>query len=287
MSQALAFLIWLLCVGISAVLIGYFIKTSYNPVKKEGFAVYTCPKGTNSFVTNGGYTQCCNGDIVDGYCTGDVRCTLSPKDRSGLPTCSELAASDAAAAGANQCPAQMPNYFASSTLRGCSASQATADGTAPSNPNQPQCILYATRDLDLVKLDSCYNVLENARKASQCATAQATANLPACQAAAASTRPPAAPAAASCPVPSFVITGDWVGGRFPVEKKYVMGNRNNVYAIQGGTFTKMVVTDMNNITITARYYNGLIAELDTRAADMAKVNALSDATGHYLLSTAP
>ena len=39
MSQGLAFLIWLLCVGISAILLGYFIKKTLEPVKKEGFAV--------------------------------------------------------------------------------------------------------------------------------------------------------------------------------------------------------------------------------------------------------
>jgi len=32
---------------------------------------------------------------------------------------------------------------------------------------------------------------------------------------------------------------------------------------------------------------GPISELNTRVADMAKVNALVDATGHYILATAP
>jgi len=182
MSQGYAFLIWLLCVGISAVLIGYFLREQLKPLRTEGFAVYTCPSGTNSFVTDSGETQCCNGDVVDGYCTGNLRCTLSPKSRSGLPTCTDLAASDAAAAGSNQCPIQMPNYFASSTVKGCSASQPTANGYGPSDPNQPQCILYPTQALDQVKLDSCYNVLENAKKAAQLVTLEAQANDPACAA---------------------------------------------------------------------------------------------------------
>jgi len=284
----LAFLIWLLCVGISAVLIGYCLKYSSIPLKKEGFAVKTCPAGTNSFVTNSGETQCCNGDVVDGYCTGNLRCTLSPKSKSGLPTCTDLAASDAASAGASKCPPSMPNYFGSTTtVEGCSASNPSANGLQPSDPLQPQCILYKTRAEDLVKLDSCYNVTQANIKASQCAAAQATANLPACAAAATAASAPPPGASSSCPVPDFVLTGDWIGSRVPVQKKFVMTNTNVVHAIQAGQNVKMVVTDKNNITITARYYSGSINDLNTRASDMAKINAMTDATGHYILSTAP
>ena len=288
MSQGLAFLIWLLCVGISAVLIGYFLKNSLKPVIREGFAVYTCPGGTNDFVTDSGETQCCNGDVVDGYCTGNLRCTLSPKSKSGLPTCTDLAAADAASAGASKCPPSMPHYFGcSTTIEGCSASTPTANGLQPSNPLQPQCILYKTRNEDIVKLDSCYNVRQANIKAAQCAAAEATANLPACIAAAnAASAPPAGPAP-SCPVPEFVLTGDWIGSRIAVQKKHVLANRNIVHAIQHGTHVKMVVTDKNNITITARYYTGSLNDLITQASDMSKINAMGDATGHYILSTAP
>jgi hypothetical protein len=180
MSQGLGFLIWLLCVGISAVLIGYFLKNSLKPVIREGFVVKMCPAKTNTFVTNSGETQCCNGDVVEGQCTGNIRCTLSPETKSGLPSCTDLAKSEAAAAGANQCPLQIPNYFASSdgSLRGCSVSQPTSDRTAPSNPDQPQCILYSTQKLDRVKLDSCYNVLENAKKTAQIVALEAQVNDP-------------------------------------------------------------------------------------------------------------
>jgi hypothetical protein len=290
MSQGLAFLIWLLCVGISAVLIGYFLKTYSYPTRKEGFAVYTCPSGTNSFVTDSGETQCCNGDVVDGYCTGNLRCTLSPKSKSGLPTCTDLAASDAASAGASKCPPSMPHYFGSCTgIEGCSASTPTANGLQPSNPLQPQCILYKTQAEDLVKLDSCYNVRQANMKAAECSAAQATANLPACVAAASavSARAPSQSSGAACPVPSFVLTGDWIGSRIAIQKKYIMANNNVVHAIQQGEHVKMVVTDRNNITITARYYSGSINDLNTRASDMSKVNAMVDATGHYILSSAP
>jgi hypothetical protein len=291
MSQGLAFLIWLLCVGISAILLGYFIKQTLEPVKKEGFAVYTCPSGSSGFVTDEGETHCCNGDVVDNYCTGNLVCTLSPKSHSRLPTCSDLAVSEASAAGSSECPSSMPNYFAKRdlSLRGCSASQSTADGTAPSDPHQPQCILYPTAILDQVKLDSCRNVKMNATKAASCAAAEATASLPACAAAAAAARAPSNvnPACPAPPIPNFVITGDWVGSRIAVQKRHVLGNGNIVHAIQHGIHVKMVVTDTNNITITARPYIGSINDLATRASDMAKIYAMDNADGHYILSTAP
>lgn len=285
----LAFLIWLLCVGISAVLIGYCLKSYSNPIRNEGFAVYTCPSGTNSFVTDSGETQCCNGDVVDGYCTGNLRCTLSPKSKSGLPTCTDLAASDAAAAGANKCPPSMSHYFGCSTsIEGCSASPPTANGLQPSNPLQPQCILYKTHAEDLVKLDSCYNVIQANIKAAQCAAAQATADLPACARAAADAAAPAAAAGPNCPAePNFVIFGDWVGSRIPVQKKHVMTDNNIVYAIQQGEHTKMVVTDKNNLPFTSRYYAGSINDLASRAPNTRVVNTLVDATGHYILASAP
>ena len=291
MTQGLAFLIWLLCVGISAVLIGYFLKNSLKPVIREGFAVYTCPSGSNEFVTDSGETHCCNGDIVDGYCTGNLRCTLSPKSKSGLPTCTDLAASDAAAAGANLCPSSMPHYFGSSnSIQGCSASTPSANGLEPSDPLQPQCILYKTRPEELVKLDSCYNVRQAIVKETECSAAKATSNLPACIAAANAANTPPSASGANCPVPpepNFVIYGDWVGSRIPVQKKHVLGNGNIIHAIQHGIHVKMVVTDKNNITITARPYIGSINDLAIRASDMEKIYAMDNADGHYILSTAP
>jgi hypothetical protein len=88
-------------------------------------------------------------------------------------------------------------------------------------------------------------------------------------------------------VPVFVLTGPWVGSRIVVQRKFVLPNGNVAYAIQHGEHTKIVVTDPNNIPLTSRAYVGPISELNTRAADMAKVNALTDTQGNYILSTAP
>jgi len=173
----LAILIWLLCVGISAILIGYFIRYLNTPTpnsihKKEGFVTISCPIGTTSFVTREGETQCCNGEIVDNFCNGNVRCSLSPNSISGIPSCSDYVAARQIANSAALCPPAIPNYFASTdgSLRGCSVSQPTADGSAPLDPNQLQCILYPTLDLEKVRLDSCYNYNLNLTASAKCAS---------------------------------------------------------------------------------------------------------------------
>jgi predicted MPP superfamily phosphohydrolase len=44
--------------------------------------------------------------------------------------------------------------------------------------------------------------------------------------------------------------------------------------------------DIIYITGNHEYYSGPISELNTRVSDMVKINALPDATGHYILATA-
>jgi hypothetical protein len=159
MSEALGVLIWLICIGISAILIGYFLRDLQKSEQKEGFTMLTCPSGSVSYITSHGYTQCCNGDVIDGVCSGNDICTLSPKSINNLPTCADLTKSNLADAGVNLCPTEIPNYFASAngSLRGCSVSQPLPNGIGPSDPNLLQCILYPTAELDRIKLDSCYN----------------------------------------------------------------------------------------------------------------------------------
>ena len=295
MTKIPEFLIWLICVGISAVLIGMYFKYSNNslasPLQSEGFIVYTCPSGTSSYITDDGQTECCNGDVIDGYCTGNVRCSLSPKSK--YPRCADVLASEAASKGSSLCPASMYNYFdaknGTERAKGCTASQPLPDRSGPSDPNEPMCILYATRQLNEVRLDSCHNYTKNVNNVEKCAAAEATAALPAC-AAAASAANAAPTASTTCPPPpdpKFVITGDWVGARIPIQRKFVLPNGNIVHAVQQGEHTKMVVTDKNNLPMTSRAYQGPISELTSRAGDMVKINSLGDATGHYILSSAP
>jgi hypothetical protein len=169
----LAILIWLLCVGISAILIGYFIRYLNTPSsKKEGFITVSCPIGTTSFVTREGETHCCNGGIVDNFCNGNVRCSLSPNSMSNIPSCNDYVSARQVANSAALCPTAIPNYFAATdgSVRGCSVSQSTADGSAPLDPNQLQCILYPTLDLEKVRLDSCYNYNLNLTASAKCAS---------------------------------------------------------------------------------------------------------------------
>jgi len=165
MSEALAFLLWLVFVGISAIIIGYFLKYyafSDNVIKEE-FVVYGCPSGTTNYITDIGETNCCNGDVVDGECTGNNVCTLSPNNSAGLPACAEIHAQAAAAAAIAKCPEKIPNYFAAldGSLKGCSVSNIMSDGSAPMEPSALQCILYPTAELDASRLDSCQNYIAN------------------------------------------------------------------------------------------------------------------------------
>jgi hypothetical protein len=175
MSEALGVLIWLICIGISAILIGYFLRDLQKSEQKEGFTMLACPSGSVSYITSHGYTQCCNGDVIDGVCSGNDICTLSPKSINNLPTCADLTKSNLADAGVNLCPTEIPNYFASAngSLRGCSVSQPLPNGIGPSDPNLLQCILYPTAELDRIKLDSCYNYtlqLTQQAKLAKCST---------------------------------------------------------------------------------------------------------------------
>ena len=157
-------ILWLLCVVTISITLAYYIRQNeYPSVKHEGFTMHVCPSGTTSFVNKEGETLCCNGDTVDSECIGTLVCTLSPKNKSGLPTCTNYAINQAAVIGAALCPNTMPHYFAStdSKIRGCSQSLPSPDGTMPQDPTQPQCSLYSTPALDQVKLDSCYNYTKN------------------------------------------------------------------------------------------------------------------------------
>ena len=165
MTELYAFLLWLICVGISAIAIGYFIKYYGfdSAIKREGFTVYACPSNSTTYITKNGETNCCNGNIVDGICNGNNLCSLSPTNALSLPSCQDYISDIASDSAVANCFNDMPYYFEASdgSLKGCSASTTTDDGTAPTDPNKMQCILYPTEALDKIKLDSCYNYLKN------------------------------------------------------------------------------------------------------------------------------
>lgn len=251
MSEITAFLIWLICIGISAILIGYFLIHLQTPSKKEGFTMHVCPSRSVSYITHDGETRCCNGDVIDGWCNGNDLCTLSPKSKAGLQTCADLVAYNLAVTGAAQCPTKIPNYFASldGSLRGCSVSQPLPNGIGPSDPNQLQCILYPTPDLDKVRLDSCYNYeLQQKQQTtgSQCSSSQGPSN---------STE--------------YVLFGGDISGDLPVTKIFDGFTPSDktpsfkVYCAQGGAFIKFVVVDNAYTKIdNAAYFTGNLSDIN-------------------------
>jgi hypothetical protein len=246
MSGALALIIWFICIGISAILIGYFLIRIQDVPKKEGFTMLVCPSNSVSYITRTGETECCNGDILDGYCNGNVLCSLSPKNSKGLKTCSDLLVSTLATTGAIMCPPTIPNYFASlnGSVRGCSVSQPLPNGIGPSDPNQLQCILYPTPDLDKVRLDSCYNYSLQLTQKAQLAQCSPSTNL---QAQAQAKQPQAPQAqvkqAQTSPTGYYLLPGSTrndgtdISGELPVTKIIDQGY-GKLYLTQDGQYIK-------------------------------------------------
>ena len=182
MSSA-PFLIWLFCIGVSALMIGVFIKTGSNlkkPAKKEGFEVggiqiTTCPVGSAQYINKEGNTNCCDGDIVNGECNGTNMCSLSPTSKS-IISCSEWLVKEWERRTSRFCPRSMYNYFGTmgrtTGTEGCSASRCNMTGSAPSDPNAAKCAIYKTDELNYGKADSCINMME--RDKMTCPQANAT-----------------------------------------------------------------------------------------------------------------
>jgi hypothetical protein len=82
------------------------------------------------------------------------------------------------------------------------------------------------------------------------------------------------------------LGGDWVNNGNPVAVQSLirMANGNLAYAIQEGAHTKIVVTNPAGTTLTARNYEGTIADLPAKAASMDAVNVLADAGAHYTVN---
>ena len=179
MSPTAAFLIWLLCVGISAIIIGYFIKYDLFTLplaQPEGFRpmstirMHSCPPTTVPYTTSAGDTNCCSGDIVNSKCHGTDACSLSPSIPGGLQSCSDWMQKEWRARSDRFCTDAIPYYYGTMTRtgssEGCSASQCTEDGSAPEDRMQKICKIYGTQADDLAKIDSCGNA--RAMEAMQC-----------------------------------------------------------------------------------------------------------------------
>jgi len=171
MDSTLPFIIWLVCVGLAAIILGFFIRQNGLEWlhKKEGFQVKLpniritmCPSDTQKYITEEGDTNCCEGDVVNGRCNGREVCSLSPSTVNGVKTCSEWLINEWTRRGAKFCSQSMPYYFGDmerSGSEGCSASESTDDGAEPQLPNAKRCKIYKTQNDELAKPDSCTNVI--------------------------------------------------------------------------------------------------------------------------------
>ena len=108
----------------------YFVFLQLEEVsKREGFVdtglqVRFCPLTAPVVQTAKGNTDCCDGDLLDGKCKGNVICTQSPSHDS-VPTCSDYWKDYFTKKSADVCPANMTNYYedvkSTSNPKGCSA----------------------------------------------------------------------------------------------------------------------------------------------------------------------
>jgi hypothetical protein len=141
---------------------------------KEGFAsppsltLNFCPSWAPQIQTVKGNTDCCEGEMVDGKCSRRTFCTLSPT-HDNIPSCMN-AWRQYFVDKSKQCPTNMPHYFENvkvkQSQKGCSASFRTSDGSTPSNPSSPKCIIYATERENRQNKDSCF--IERERQKIRC-----------------------------------------------------------------------------------------------------------------------
>jgi len=161
-------LIWLVCIGISAILIAYALKeNTYNfLLKREGFTtnivMNSCPSGSSSYITRDGDTNCCEGDVLNKMCSGTNICSLSPKPPNGIKNCSDWMNAEWTKRASRFCPASMPNYFGPihrtrGAVEGCAVSQTITNGSAPEDMTRPKCKIYSTEAEEYSQIDSCLN----------------------------------------------------------------------------------------------------------------------------------
>ena len=164
MSAFNAFLIWLLCIGIAALIIGYFLKKSSVIRNHEGFKqISTCPDNSEKIVDDAGRNNCCKGDIVETngriFCSGNIICSLTETFTQGtimVPLCSVFSRENNAERSKNLCPELMPNYSEGDKTKSfCSKSS-----SIPADLNEPYCILYNNSIIDANSLDSCQNYMK-------------------------------------------------------------------------------------------------------------------------------
>jgi hypothetical protein len=171
MSSVTGLLIWIICIGISALALGLLIREGGVDwiFQTEGFnnivpiRITTCPATTTSHVTPDGDTNCCDGDIVDKECNGTTLCSLSPKPPGNLMSCTDWIMKEWKARSDRFCAPSMPYYFGplnrkNGSTEGCSSSPSTENGSIPRDQTMPKCTIYKNTTDDYANADSCFNI---------------------------------------------------------------------------------------------------------------------------------
>jgi hypothetical protein len=150
------------------------LKMNKNEEVLEGFqaspriTLNFCPRWAPQIQTVKGNTDCCEGDLLDGKCSGKSFCTLSPT-HDGVPSCID-AWRQYFIDKSKQCPSSMTNYYEDvkkeNAAKGCSSSITVEDGSRPSNSSASSCRIYPTEKENRENKDSCF--IEKERLKIQC-----------------------------------------------------------------------------------------------------------------------
>ena len=171
MSSVAPLLIWIICIGISALALGLLIREGGVDwiFQTEGFnnvvpiRITTCPATTTSHVTADGDTNCCDGDIIDKQCNGTTLCSLSPKPPHDLMSCTDWIMKEWKARSDRFCAPSMPYYFGplnrkGGSTEGCSESPPMENGSIPRDQGMAKCKIYKNSTDDYANADSCFNI---------------------------------------------------------------------------------------------------------------------------------
>ena len=139
------------------------------PSTLKSLQIHACPTFASEIQTSKGNTDCCEGSLLDGKCSGKTFCTKSPT-HDGIPTCVDAWREYFQKKGTDFCPSSMPNYYEDvlnpKGAKGCSAGPIGPNGKEPTDRAKARCQIYPTEVENRTKLDSCY--LEKERSKIQC-----------------------------------------------------------------------------------------------------------------------
>jgi hypothetical protein len=127
-----------------------------------------CPDSAPVVQTSKGFTDCCEGDFLDGKCRGTTVATLSPS-HDGIESVIDYWRRSFGEK-AKECPSTMPFYYEDVQKRGtgqkgCATQQPAIDGQRDARSAR-SCVIYPTMTDNYRRADSCY--IEKIRSQLRC-----------------------------------------------------------------------------------------------------------------------